>query len=133
MRTEMAPHPIENEQHPESAGDTPQPIDYGNAEQYFGKAAVDVALELFGDDLTRPGVLYSEAGSDFDVPYKIICTGNGNLMTYNMLDGKDAPAGSSGLDGYVISHAKAERLAHIVMDYTPPFSTDSATRSDTER
>ncbi|WP_158645208.1 hypothetical protein, partial [Tsukamurella conjunctivitidis] len=66
--------------------------------------------ELFGEDFSRSGVLYS-TDRDGYIPYRIVCS-DGQLMTYNMLHGTDTPAGGQGLNGYIVSRQEAEQLAH---------------------
>ncbi len=82
--------------------------------RHYGRDAWSVAKELFGEDFTTPGVLYSDVD---DVPHEITNDGDG-YHDLNMLTGEYA--GGRGFDGDVISRAEAERLVRSrIRGYQP--------------
>lgn len=81
---------------------------YSEREEYLYRRAARVALEVFGDDFSRPGMFFTEAGSDHDVPYMVVCEGDGHITSYNLFFGSKAAA--RGLNGFVITEAEAEHL-----------------------
>lgn len=83
-------------------------VNYSEREEYLGRHAAGVALEVFGDDLSRPGMFFTEAGSDHDVPYLVVCEGQGLVTSYNLFDG--GKAGARGLNGIVVTESAAEYL-----------------------
>lgn len=102
---------------PESRGDFPPNVsdvernhlvNYSEQAEYVGRDAAGVALEVFGNDLSRPGMFFTEAARDLDVPYMVVCEGQGFVTSYNLFRG--GRAGARGLNGYVITEAEAEQL-----------------------
>ncbi|MFT4128080.1 MAG: hypothetical protein QM662_17850 [Gordonia sp. (in: high G+C Gram-positive bacteria)] len=116
----MATTPNDDTNHPAAPyRDIP---DYSREETHYGRRADVVADELFGEDWTEPGMFFTEAGSDRDVPYRVVCTGNGNLTTYNMIaEGKEYSNGRLGLSGRVVSPEVAFALIYpAAMEETQP-------------
>lgn len=104
-------------QQPESNGDFVPSIDrvecdrlvnYSERKEYLGRRAAGVALEVFGDDFSRPGMFFTEAARDLDVPYMVVCEGDGLITSYNLFDGGESAA--RGLNGFVITETEAEYL-----------------------
>ena len=83
-------------------------VNYSERKEYLGRDAAGVALEVFGDDFSRPGMFFSEAARDLDVPYMVVCEGHGLVTSYNLFNGGRAAA--RGLNGFVITEADAEYL-----------------------
>lgn len=83
-------------------------VNYSEDELYLGRDASGVALEVFGDDFSRPGMFFTEAARDLDVPYLVVCEGRGLVTSYNLFDGGKSAA--RGLNGFVITEAEAENL-----------------------
>lgn len=48
-------------------------VNYSERKEYVGRDAAGVALEVFGNDLSRPGMFFTEAARDLDVPYMVVC------------------------------------------------------------
>lgn len=105
--------PTGSTQQPESDGER-QLVNYSERQEYLGRNATVVAIEVFGKDLRQSGIFFAEAGSDFDVPYRVECHGDGHIVTFNLYRSgiyEGSAAGHRGLDGYVITPSKAQRLA----------------------
>lgn len=84
-------------------------MNYSEREEYLYRRATAVALEVFGDDFSRSGMFFTEAGSDHDVPYLVVCEGDGLITSYSLFDGGDAAARGV-MTGIVITEAEAEYL-----------------------
>lgn len=109
-------------QQPDSGGDFVPSIDrvererlvnYSERKEYLGRRAAGVALEVFGNDFSRPGMFFTEAARDLDVPYMVVCLGDGLVTSYNLFDGGESAA--RGLNGFVITEADAEDLRASAM------------------
>lgn len=83
-------------------------VNYSEKDEFIGRDAAEVALEVFGVDLSRSGMFFTEAARDLDVPYLVVCEGHGRVTSYNLFDGGRAAA--RGLNGFVITEADAEQL-----------------------
>lgn len=83
-------------------------VNYSERKEYLGRRAAGVALEVFGEDFSRPGMFFTEAARDLDVPYLVVCEGEGLITSYNLFDGGESAA--RGLNGFVITEAEAEYL-----------------------
>lgn len=83
-------------------------VNYSEREEYVGRDAAGVALEVFGKDFFRSGMFFTEAARDLDVPYLVVCEGQGLITSYNLFDGGRAAA--RGLNGFVITEAEAQQL-----------------------
>lgn len=88
--------------------DRSQLVNYSERKEYLGRRSTAVALEVFGDDFSRPGMFFSEAGSDHDIPYMVVCEGDGHITSYNLFHNSKSAA--RGLGGIVITEELAEYL-----------------------
>jgi hypothetical protein len=89
-------------------------VNYSEQEEYLGRDATLVAVEVFGLDLRKPGMFFTEAGSDLDVPYRVECHGDGHIVTFNLYHSDiygGREAGRRGLDGCVVSADVAQYMA----------------------
>lgn len=89
-------------------------VNYSEREEYLYRDATSVALEVFGDDFSHSGMFFTEAGSDHDVPYLVVCEGQGLITSYNLFGGSRAAARGV-MTGIVITEAEAEHLRAAVL------------------